>query len=135
MRSGPSIVRSPWPPRPAVAGRAASRSRRLLDQVSADRPEDLGPRPERSRQRPGDLRPADASPVGDRHLADAQPALERLDLHLDRPAEVAVGHAETAQPPKSRRCWRCPRPPPLPRGLREWRRARAAAPTPRYGPG
>src|SRR4051794_34019782 len=68
------------------------------DRVARDRPQDLRAGPERARERARDLRATRrAPPVVDRDLDDAEPATERLHLHLDGPAVVAVVHLERSQ--------------------------------------
>src|SRR6266571_1901602 len=81
---------------PAASLMPAPASSRAAERVAGDRPQDLGPGQERAREGPADLALADPRPVVHRHLTDPQAALGGLDLHLDRPAEVAGAHLQPA---------------------------------------
>src|SRR5450830_2071774 len=70
---------------------------RSSEPVTRDRPEDLDARAHRARERAGDFRDAHAPAVGHWHLFDAQAQARRLHLHLARPAEVPVAHAEVLE--------------------------------------
>src|SRR6266516_4201078 len=82
---------------PAASLMPAPASSRAAERVAGDRPQDLGPGQERPRERPADLAVTDARPVVHGDLPYPQAPLGGLDLHLDRPAEVAVAHLEPAQ--------------------------------------
>ena len=76
----------------------ARRERGKPPRVAQDRAHDLRARADRAAHRAAHLAPpARPRAVVDGHLDDAQAAERRLDLHLDGPAVVAVGHPEPAQ--------------------------------------
>src|SRR5262245_54092772 len=92
----------------AVWGGRWSRSRRHLsgkvtfdawrrEPVPPDRGEDLEAGQHAAAQRAGDLAAADPGAIADRQLEHAETREMGAQLHLDRPAVVAIAHAECLQ--------------------------------------